>query len=180
MKTVQGTVPAEELVTEIQNAIKRANVNGHASRDLVVRSAQLTLNVIAATSGGGKIDFRVPVIGLRLSIGAKVARTDTHTITVTLVPPDPDEHEVRTGEVSHVLVEAIETIRRIINAAAAGPERMLMDSSSVELTFAVTEEGTISLGVDGELRDELTHTVKLEFAPIPRSEATDKQQNSAG
>ncbi|GAA1852989.1 hypothetical protein GCM10009687_19650 [Asanoa iriomotensis] len=165
MKPFQGTVPAEELVTEIQNAVKTANVSGSTSRDLVVRSAQLTLNVVAASSGGGKIDFRVPVIGLKLSLGAKVARTDTHTITVTLVPPEPDEHEVRTGEVSRVLVEAIETIRRIIGAAADGPERMVMDSSSVELTFAVTEEGTISLGVDGELRDELTHTVKLEFGP---------------
>ncbi|WP_203706692.1 trypco2 family protein [Asanoa iriomotensis] len=152
-------------MTEIQNAVKTANVSGSTSRDLVVRSAQLTLNVVAASSGGGKIDFRVPVIGLKLSLGAKVARTDTHTITVTLVPPEPDEHEVRTGEVSRVLVEAIETIRRIIGAAADGPERMVMDSSSVELTFAVTEEGTISLGVDGELRDELTHTVKLEFGP---------------
>ncbi|MEV0719798.1 trypco2 family protein [Asanoa sp. NPDC050611] len=170
MKTDQGTVPAEELVAEIQNAVKTANVSGHTARDLVVRSAQITLNVVAASAGGGKIDFRVPVIGLKLSIGATLARTDTHTITVTLVPPDPDEHEVRTGEVSRVLVEAIETLRRIISTAAGGPQRLVMDSGSVELTFAVTEEGTISLGVDGELRDELTHTIKLEFGPVQRTE----------
>ena len=31
--------------------------------------------------------------------------------------------------------------------------------------FAITETGTISLGVDGELANELTHTLRLGLAP---------------
>jgi hypothetical protein len=165
MKISKGTVPVDELIADVQNAITDANVSGRAPTDLRVRSAQLTLNVVASGGGGGKVDFRVPVIGMKLSFGGKVTRTDTHTIDVTLVPPPPDEYEVRGGPVAQVLVEAIGTIRRIMREAGSGPQRLILDTSSVELSFAVTDEGTISLGFEGELRDEVTHTIRLELGP---------------
>lgn len=37
----------------------------------------------------------------------------------------------------------------------------MLEDSSVELIFAVTEEGTISLGVDSDRVDEITHKLKL-------------------
>jgi hypothetical protein len=160
-----GTVPVEDLVDEVQRAVKEANVGSGGPGDLRVTSVQLVLNVVAATSGGGQLDFRIPVIGMRLRVGAKVSRADTHTIDVTLVPPADDEHEVRGGDVARVLVEAIATIRAVMRRAATGEERFDLETASVQLSFVLTDEGTISFGVDGELRDEVTHTITLTLGP---------------
>jgi len=48
--------------------------------------------------------------------------------------------------------------------AGGGDDPFLLKESTVELTFAVTDDGTISLGIDGDTRDEITHKLKLTFA----------------
>jgi hypothetical protein len=58
-------------------------------------------------------------------------------------------------------VEAIQTLRTVIARAAEGDDPFVLKDSNVELAFAVAEDGTISLGVEGELKDEITHTMRL-------------------
>jgi hypothetical protein len=41
----------------------------------------------------------------------------------------------------------------------------VLTDSSVELSFCITDEGDISLGVDGSLSNELTHTLTLNLKP---------------
>lgn len=159
-------VPVDELVAVIKNAIKRANVSRtDTKRDLQVRSLNLKLNAIATITAGGRLEFRVPVLGMKLKIGGTVTHQDTHTLEMTLVPePRPEEHEVREREVETVLVEAIETLRTVMVRAAEGEDPFILKNSNVELAFAVTEDGTISLGIEGELKDEITHTIRLSLA----------------
>ena len=75
---------------------------------------------------------------------------------------DVAEPDVRDGT---VLVEAIATVRRIMRSAATGAERLVLGTSSVEMSFAVSRDGTISLGVEGELRGQITHTITVELGP---------------
>jgi len=168
VKVTQGSVPVEDLVEEVQNAIRIANIGSGSQSDLRVKTAQLVLNVVATRSSGAKVDFRIPVIGTKLVLGTKVSHEDTHVIDVTLVPPPSDEHEVRDGNVARVLVEAIATVQRIMRKAAEGSEKLVLDAGAVEISFVVTEEGTLSLGFDGELRNAVTHTIKLELATADR------------
>jgi hypothetical protein len=156
-------VPVDELVTAIKRAIKQANVSStDADRDLQVAMVYLKLHTIATIKAGGSLDFRIPVLGMKLKIGGSVTHQDTHSLEMTFVPEEPGpQHEVRDGEVETALVEAIETLRAVMARAAEGDDPFVLRDSSVELTFAVSEDGTVSFGVDGDLRDEVTHTMRL-------------------
>jgi hypothetical protein len=64
-----------------------------------------------------------------------------------------------------VFVEAINTIRTAVASAATGDDPFTLTASVVNISFAVTAEGGISLGVDGGLTNELTHTLTLGLVP---------------
>lgn len=160
-------VPVDILIGVIKHSIEQAGVSRSSSdRDLQVTSARLILDVVARTSAGGSLDFRVPLIGMKLRAGAKLARTDTHTIDITLVPPEClDARHVRGGDVEEVLVNAITTIRNAMTKSAEGDDPWVLSASTIDISFAITQTGSISLGVDGELENELTHTLRLALAP---------------
>src|SRR5690348_7094514 len=65
------------------------------------------------------LDFRIPFIGMKLRLEAKVISKDTHTIDITLAPPgDRGTCQVRGGDVEDALVNAIATIRAVMARAA--------------------------------------------------------------
>lgn len=167
MQVTDEGVPVDGLISAVKESIKRAGASRTSpARDLRVASVQLILEVVASKAAGGGVDFRVPFIGMKLRLGAKVTRKDTHTIDITLVPPqERATREVRGGEVEEVLVNAIRTIRDVMTKAAEGDDPWILSASTIDICFAVTQTGTISLGVDGELSDELTHTLRLGLAP---------------
>jgi hypothetical protein len=103
---------------------------------------------------------------MKLRAGAKLTKKDTHTIDITLVPPD-DRHtrQTRGGEVEEVLVNAISTIREAMAKAAEGEDPWILSLSTIDISFAITQTGCISLGADGELEHEITQTLRLELEP---------------
>jgi hypothetical protein len=166
MKVSDDGVPVNALIDVIKESIREAGVSStKPDRDLQVSSVQLVLKVVASQSAGGGLDFTVPFIGMRLSLGAKVAKKDTHTIVITLVPPDLRKtRRVRTGEIAEALVSAITTIRGVMTKAAEGDDPWVLETGTVDLSFAITKTGTISLGIDGELEHDLTQTLRLGLA----------------
>jgi Trypsin-co-occurring domain 2 len=169
MKLTDEGVSVDTLISVVKDSIKRAGVSRTSqARDLQVASVKLILDVVASKSTGGGLDFRVPFIGMKLRAGAKVTKKDTHTIDITLVPPkDQDTRQVRGGEVEDVLVNAIATIRDVTTKAAEGDDPWLLSEGTIDISFAITQTGTISLGIDGELANELTQTLRLGLARIP-------------
>jgi len=156
-------IPVDDLVATIKSAIKHANISdADTDRDLRVTSVHLVLHTVATATNGGGVDFRVPFIGMQMKFGGKVSRQDTHTMELTLIPEDlADEHEIRDGRVEQVLVDAIETTRRIVARAGSGDDPFALKESSVEISFAVEESGTVALGFEGEFKNEVTHTLRL-------------------
>jgi len=169
VKVTDEGVPVDVLISVVKDSIKQAGVSRTSqARDLQVASVQLILDVVASKTAGGGLDFRVPFIGMKLSIGAKVTKKDTHTIDITLVPPeDADTRQVRGGEVEDVLVNAIATIRAMMAKAAQGEDPWVLSAGTIDISFAITQTGTITLGANGELANELTHTLRLGLAPVP-------------
>ena len=168
MNVTDEGVPVDTLINVIKDSIKQAGVSRTSQAgDLQVASVQLVLNVVASKAVGTGLDFRVPFIGMKLSLGAKVTKKDTHTIDITLVPPDDRAtRQVRGAEeVQEVLVDAIATIRDVVTKAAEGDDPWVLSAGTIDISFAITRTGTITLGVNGELADELTHTLRLELAP---------------
>jgi Trypsin-co-occurring domain 2 len=163
MKVSSDGVPVDELVDAVKNAIVTASLSSaDTGRDLRVASIQLTLRVVATVSAGGGLEFRVPFLGMNLKVGGSVTRLDTHTIDITLVPPDlRTRHEIREQPIDTVLVQAIETIRRVVASAAGGDDPFVFKSGTVDLCFAVTEDGSITLGVNGELKKEVAQTLRI-------------------
>jgi hypothetical protein len=51
--------------------------------------------------------------------------------------------------------------------AAEGDDPWVLSASRIDISFAITQTGTISLGADGELANELTNTLRLGLAPGP-------------
>jgi hypothetical protein len=160
VKVTANSVPVDELIRVIKASVKRADVSPAA--DLQVASVQLVLKVIATSTLGGGLNLRVPVLGMQLSVGGKITRRDTHTLDITLTPPaQPTGHELRDGDVEDAIVDAITTIRAVISSAAEGDDPWALAASTVDISFVVTETGTISLGVEGELASEVTHMLRL-------------------
>jgi Trypsin-co-occurring domain 2 len=166
MDVTDDGVAINDLVVVVKNVIKLANMSStDAGRDLRVTSVQLVLHAIATVSAGGGLDFRLPVLGMKLRVGASVTRRDTHTIDMTLVPPDLlGQHEIRDGEIETVLLDAVEAIRAVMTRAAQGDDPFLLRAGSVELGFAIAKDGTIALGASGELKDEVTHSLRMTLA----------------
>jgi len=156
-------VPVDQLISAVKNSIKRAGISRTSqTRDLRVATVRLILEVVASKTAGGGLDFRVPFIGMKLRVGTKVTKKDTHTIDITLVPPkDEQTRQVRGGDVEAVLVNAIETIRDAMTKAAEGDDPWILSDSTIDISFAITQAGAISLGADGELTNELTHQLRL-------------------
>jgi Trypsin-co-occurring domain 2 len=167
VRVTDAGVPVDTLITVVKEAVKRANVSRTSqAADLRVSSVQLILNTVASKSTGGKLDFCVPFIGMKLSTGTTVTLKDTHIIDVSLVPPEKAaRRDVRAGDVEQLLVEAISTIRRVMTAAAEGDDPWVLSTGKVDIAFAITKMGSISLGVDGGLASELTNTLRIGLAP---------------
>jgi hypothetical protein len=154
-------IAVDDVIKAIKNAIKLAGISAtDPDRDLRVTSLQLVLNTVATTTGGGGMDFRLPFLGMKLKAGGAVTKRDTHTIDITLMPPDR-QHEIRDSAIEPVLLDAVETIRAVVARAIGGDDPFFLKASTVELNFAVTREGWITLGLNGEFNDELTHTIRM-------------------
>ena len=70
-------------------------------------------------------------------------------------------------DVQHTLVNAVATIRDVVTRAAEGDDPWVLSASTIDISFAITQTGSISLRADGELSNELTHTLRLGLAPGP-------------
>jgi hypothetical protein len=167
MRVTDSGVPVQDLIQAVKQAIKAANVSRSAhDRDLRIGSVRLTLHAVATRSYGGGLNFHIPLIGTEVNVGGKVTRQDTHEIEVSLIPPAPAERpEIRDGDLGPVLVEAIETIRATIAAAAGGEDPFVLDESAIKIAFGVTADGDISIGVNGSWGNELTQTLSLSLVP---------------
>lgn len=167
MEVTSEGVPVNALIGAVKGSLRQAGLSrDNADGDLQVEAVQLVLNVVATESAGGGLDFRVPFIGMKLTVGAKVTRQDTHKIDITLVPPppDPDYRETR-GDIETALVDAITTIRGVMASAAEGDEPWALSTGEVELSFVVTKQGSISLGAEGEFANEVTNKLRLVLKP---------------
>jgi Trypsin-co-occurring domain 2 len=167
MRVTDHGVPVTALIGAVKRSLRTAGVARESGRgDLQVESVQLVLNVVATESAGGRLDFCVPFVGMKLSMGAKVTRQDTHRIDITLVPPEaePGLRETR-ADIETALVDAITAIRAAMASAAEGDEPWVLSTGEVEIAFVVTKEGSISLGAEGELAHEVTNTLKLVLVP---------------
>ena len=127
MKVTDEGVPVEALISVVKDSIKRAGISRTSQdRDLQVASVQLILEVVATKTAGGGLDFCVPFIGMKLRVGGKVTSKDTHTIDITLVPPERRAtRPVRGGDVEDALVNAIATVHAVMaarKAAASTPD----------------------------------------------------------
>jgi Trypsin-co-occurring domain 2 len=159
-------VPVEALIDTVKEAVKCAGVSSSAGQgDLQVESVQISLHALATKAAGGALDIRVPFIGMKLRAGTKVTGRDTHRIDITLRPPGRLTRTVRGGNVEDALVDAIVTIRKAMMHAAMGKDPWDLSVGTVDISFGVTKTGSISVGADGELANEVTHTLRLRLAP---------------
>lgn len=161
-------LPAGQLIDTIKTAIGQVNVSAaDPGRDLAVTSVYLRLNTVATVTAGGGLDFRVPFIGMAVKIKAAVTREQTHSLEMTLVPEPVPGFETRDAAVESVLADAICTVRAVMARATGGDDPFVLRDSAVELSFGVKRDGTISLGADGELSGEVTHTMRLTLGLPP-------------
>lgn len=165
VEQAEDVKPIEDIIDRVKAAIRAANI-GHGGESLAVTALELTLRVCKVRVAGGAVEWKVPIIGLTFKGGAKLTQEDVDTLTVKLVPPPPDVEEAREGlltgkRIEEELAHAIANIRRAIMRAAQGEPVFELGDASVEIEFAVTKEGTLSLIAAPEAKNEVTHTMKL-------------------
>jgi Trypsin-co-occurring domain 2 len=163
MEVSEDGAAVDDVVGAVKEAIKIAGISSTDNdRDLRVTSVQLVLKTIASVTTGGGVDFRIPFLGMSLKVGASVTTQDTHTLDISLVPPNfGPQHEVRDGDVAAVLADSVSTIRALLARASGGDDPFELQTGLVELNFAVTRDGSITLGFNGELHGQVTHTLRM-------------------
>jgi hypothetical protein len=167
VKVTEDGVPVQDVIAAVKLAIKQANVSEtDEGRDLRVASVRLVLHALAVRTVGGGLSFTVPFIGMPVRLGTKVTKSDTHEIEVNLTPPGEETgHEVREASLDVALVDAIETVRAVMASTAGGGDPFTLDDATITLSFAVTADGDISIGINGSITDEVTHTLALVLIP---------------
>jgi hypothetical protein len=167
VKVTAHGVPVQDVIAAVKLAIKEASVSAtDVGRDLRVDSVKLVLHALATRTVGGRLSFTVPFIGMPVRLGVKVTKSDTHEIEVNLIPPGQEtEHEVREASLDVALVDAIETVRAVVASTIGGDDPFALNNAKITLSFAVTADGDISVGVDGSMTDEVTHTLVLALVP---------------
>ena len=163
MEVSEDGAAIDDVIGAVKEAIKVAGISGtDNNRDLRVTSVRLVLKTIASVATGGGVDFRIPFLGMSLKLGGSVTTQDTHTLDISLVPPDlGPQHEVRDGDVAAVLADSISTIRALLARASGGDDPFGLQTGFVELNFAVTRDGSITLGFNGELHGQVSHTLRI-------------------
>ena len=170
MKVTDDEVAIDDLIATIKAAIVAAGISEtRADRDLRVSAIELTLNTVATRRAGGGVEFRVPVIGFPVKLGHKLSRAELHKLVIKLVPPPASSGpELRGPTAQGALVDAVEQIRAALAQAEGGDDPFVLAESSIEISFAVTSEGTISLGFDGGFDEAVTHVLKLTIVAVVR------------
>jgi hypothetical protein len=160
-------VPVQDVIAAVKLAIKEANVSAtNEGRDLRVGSVRLVLHTLATRTAGGGLSFTVPFIGMPVRFGTKVTRSDTHEIEVSLVPPTQElGEEVREASLDIALEDSIATVRTLLASAALGDDPFILDDATITMSFAITAEGDISIGIDGSISGEVTHSLILALIP---------------
>jgi hypothetical protein len=163
LKVTEDGVPVQDVIAAVKLAIKEANISAtDTGRDLRVGSVKLVLHALATRTVGGHLSFTVPFIGMPVRFGTKVTKSDTHEIEISLVPPGQGAGvELREAPLDVALVESIETVRAVVASAAGGDDPFALDDANITLSFAVTAEGNISIGVDNSMSGEVTHSLIL-------------------
>jgi hypothetical protein len=166
VKVTEDGVPVQDVIAAVKLAIKEANVSAtDEGRDLRVESVKLILHALVTRVVGGGLNFTVPFIGMPVRMGTKVTKSDTHEIEINLITPGQNGHEVREASLDLVLVDAIETVRAVVASTADGDDPFTLNDAKITLAFAVTADGDISIGIDGSMTDEVTHTLVLALIP---------------
>jgi hypothetical protein len=167
VKVTEAGVPVQDVIAAVKLAIKEANVSAtDQGRDLQVNSVRLILHALATRAVGGRLNFTIPFIGMPVRLGTKVTKSDTHEIEINLAPPSQDAGEqVREASLDLALVDAIETVRAVVASTSDGDDPFALNDAKITLSFAVTAEGEISIGLDGSMSDEVTHTLILGLVP---------------
>jgi hypothetical protein len=164
---VDEGMAVDEVIGEVKDALIEAGVTGanHVA-GLRVASIRLILKVVATQAAGGRVNFHVPFIGTEFAVGASRRQENTHSIDITLAPPGQTESPgVRSGSFQGVLVEAVGRVRQTIASAADGKDPWYLTDATVDISFGVTKEGTISVGAEGSLTSETTNTLRLTLSP---------------
>jgi Trypsin-co-occurring domain 2 len=167
VKVTEDGVPVQDVIAAIKRAIKEANVSAaDEDRDLKIGPVRLVLHALATRTVGGGLRFTVPFIGMPVKFGTRLTRSDTHEIEISLAPPEQAAREVvREAYLDLALVDSIETIRAVVASAAGGDDPFILNDAKITLSFALTAEGDISIGAEGSMSNEVTHSLILNVVP---------------
>jgi Trypsin-co-occurring domain 2 len=167
VRVTKDGVPVQDVIAAVKMAIKAADISvTNDGRDLRVGSVKLILHALATRTAGGGLSFTVPFIGMPVRFGAKITKSDTHEIEINLASPAQESgEEVREASLDLALVDSIATVRAVLASAADGDDPFILSDAKISLSFAMTAEGNISIGMDGSMSDEVTHSLILALIP---------------
>lgn len=72
MKISDEGVPLDTLIEVVKASVRRGGISRTSkTRDLKISSVQLIIEAVASDAAGGRLDFRVPFIGMKLKLGIR-------------------------------------------------------------------------------------------------------------
>ncbi len=148
---------AVALVREMKAAIARADDELRKS-ELKITQVVLELSTMIEKTAGGGVTISV------LEIDGDYTRSDTNTLTLTLVPSKRGVQLMAAP--SQELVEAILATAAASWAAADSPPAFDLTEAMVSMEVGVTKEGKVRVIVHGGASSEHGHTMTITLVPL--------------
>jgi hypothetical protein len=114
---------------------------------------------VKVTSSGVPLDSLIKVVK------ASIRRAGPGSARRRRPPEDAGRQTRGAEDIEDTLVNATTSIRALASQAAARNDPWILSEGIIDISFAITATGTITLGIDGELSDEITHTLRLRLTP---------------
>jgi len=156
----------KDIVGQVKAAITAANLSTEPSAtDISVTEVDLTLKVVRDLEAGVDATWKVPFLNLDLSVKGGKKWSTTNTVEMKLVPPKPAQPKAEAVapqiDVESELARAIQLVRTSVAAASTGTPLFDLKAASVELTFAVSDSGELSLVAKADADKDTTQTLSL-------------------
>ncbi|MHB8163509.1 MAG: trypco2 family protein [Methanoregula sp.] len=164
------TVEVTDVIDTIKEVISEAGLtyeiaSGKDNRIMKIDTIELTLKVLNQKDAGGKIKFSVP---LSIDLGGEISKMHAQTIAVTFSLPK--EKPVQMRHISKGLkdeaVEAIATLKKIIDHALSTTPVFELKSAKIQLDFSLTMSGGIELFVKANSKTEFVNCMVLNLSSL--------------
>lgn len=152
----------QDLVEVVNRAIADAQTRLRGAK-MALTQVDLKLAITYSKGVGASGEWLSKIV----SAGVDLSDTDVHTVSLSLVPPQPKQLSRLVGEhdLAQDLSDAIGAISWAVALGKGSEPPLELKEAKADVTFTVTKSGNLKIFAGGQVGREAVQSVALTFGP---------------